>query len=269
MPQRIVAATVDHGLRSEAAQEASFVSDICRRLGIPHATLKPDQPITGNLQSAAREVRYALLHRHADAQQCSWIATAHHADDQLETFVMRLARGCGVDGLSGIRPVNGRVIRPLLDLSKARLESICGDAGISPMRDPSNDDTDFDRVRIRHWLEQNELPFGSGDVVKSSRALAEASQALDWMTENLADERIEKQDDGLALRAAGLPAEIKRRLLLRAVQKLQPGYMARGEAVTQAILSLGNGGKTMLGDIILTGGDIWRLSPAPPRKKQG
>jgi tRNA(Ile)-lysidine synthase len=108
IPGGIAAATVDHGLRAEAAGEAAFVAALCATLGIPHATLRPGAPITGNIQSSARKARYALLEIWADQHNLDWIATAHHADDQAETLLMRLSRGAGVAGLSGVRAVNGR-----------------------------------------------------------------------------------------------------------------------------------------------------------------
>lgn len=266
LPDRIVAATVDHGLRPEAAAEAKFVASICARLGVSHAVLKPEAPITGNLQSAARKARYALLEKFAGEHGCKWIATAHHADDQLETFLMRLARGSGVDGLASIRAVNGRVIRPLLGFSKGQLEDVCKAAGIDPVRDPSNDDEDFDRVRMRKWLQENGFPFDVNAVGKSAAALHEASQALDWMSGQLAATHVKADGAKLTVDCGDLPNEMQRRLVIHALGKLQPDYAPRGEKLERALAGLRSGQKVMLGNVSISGGKLWILEAAPPRK---
>ena len=263
---RIVAVTVDHGLRDEAAGEALFVASLCKRLNVQHAILEPDAPITGNLQSSARAARYALLEKFADKQDCSWIATAHHEDDQVETFLMRLARGSGVDGLAAIRAVNGRIIRPLLEYSKQQLEHICASAGITPIRDPSNDDESFDRVRMRRWLANSKLPFAGDALGKSASALADASHALGWVTEQLAADRIEKHDDMLVFTASDLPLELQRRLLLHALAIMQPAIVPRGETLGQAIAKVSGGGKAMVGECLITGGQSWKIEKSPPRR---
>jgi tRNA(Ile)-lysidine synthase len=266
LPNRIVAATVDHGLRTEAAEETEFVASICTQLGVLHAVLKPEAPITGNLQSAARKVRYALLENFAATHDCKWIATAHHADDQLETFLMRLARGSGVDGLASIRAVNGRVIRPLLGFSKRQLEEICDAAGITPVRDPSNDDEDFDRVRMRKWLQESGIPFDVSAAGKSAAALHDASQALDWMCVRLAATHVKADGAKVKVDCGGLPNEMQRRLLIHALGQLQPDYVPRGEKLERALTGLRSGEKVMLGDVSMSGGKLWTLETAPPRK---
>ena len=105
-PGRVMAATVDHGLRPEAADEAAMVAAFCARHGVPHATLRPARPITGNIQSQARTARYALLDQWRMDNGVGWLMTAHHAGDQIETMLMRLNRGAGVGGLAGVRARN-------------------------------------------------------------------------------------------------------------------------------------------------------------------
>lgn len=267
IPDRIVAATVDHGLRPEADEEANFVAKICHQRGIQHQVLKPDTPITGNIQSAARTARYKLLAATAAELGCDYIATAHHADDQLETVLMRLARGSGVDGLAGIRSRNCRIIRPMLNFTKVELVRLCASAGVEPVRDPSNDNADFDRVAMRKWLSAGVHPLDPARAARSAAALAHVSEALDWMTSTLADERLNAQGDKIECNANDLPFELQRRLLLAALRKISPDIEPRGDAIERTLAALSAGKTVTLADILCKGGKSWRFSLAPPRRK--
>src|SRR4051812_29251127 len=104
-PGLVEAATVDHALRPESAGEAAFVAELCGRLAVPHEILTvewEEKPETA-IQERARIARYRLLGRWAKERGLTALATAHHLDDQAETFLMRLARGAGVKGLAGMR----------------------------------------------------------------------------------------------------------------------------------------------------------------------
>lgn len=267
-PERICAATVDHGLRPESAVEASFVGELCASLSVPHSILRPPHPIAGNVQSGAREVRYKLLSDHADAAGCQWIATAHHADDQLETLLMRLARGSGVNGLSGVRARQGRIIRPMLGFRKAALEAICAEGGVDPVHDPSNADEQFDRVAMRQWLAGDKHPFDAMRAARSAAAMADAAVALDWMSDQLATERIHADGEALTLSPADLPIELQRRLLLRALARIEPAIAPRGDAIDRVLEELPMGKRLTIGDVLCEGGDIWRFSQAPARMKK-
>ena len=266
LPGKLVAVTVDHQLRPESADEAQIVAEICRNLAVPHIILTPDEKITGNLQSSARTARYALLERAADAQHCQHIATAHHADDQLETLLMRLARGSGVDGLSGIRARNGRVVRPLLEFTKAELIDICASAGIEAVNDPSNANIDFDRVAMRNWLASTQHPFPATRALRTASALADASDALVWMTNTLAVQRISQENDDIICKASGLPNELKRRLLIRCLKTIDANLAPRGDAIDRLLADLENARTAMIGNIKCLGGTDWQFSKAPPRR---
>ncbi|MEY3635545.1 MAG: hypothetical protein RLZZ61_1955 [Pseudomonadota bacterium] len=266
LPGKLVAVTVDHQLRPESADEAQIVAEICCNFGIPHVILTPDEKISGNLQSSARTARYTLLERAADAQNCKHIATAHHADDQLETLLMRLARGSGVDGLSGIRARNGRVIRPVLEFTKAELADICSSAGIQAVDDPSNANIDFDRVAMRDWLSSKQHPFLVPRALRTASALADASDALAWMTETLAAQRITQNNDVIICKAMGLPRELKRRLLIRCLKTMEINLAPRGDAIDRLLTDLENAHTAMIGNIRCRGGDDWQFSKAPPRR---
>ena len=156
---KLLAVTVDHGLRPEAKREAAVVKSLARRLGIAHRTLqwRGTKPKTG-LQEAARIARYRLLAEAATGAGYEHILTAHTLDDQAETVLFRLARGSGLTGLGGMAhaaavPVGADtaifLVRPLLSVSKARLLATLKAAGIDHSEDPSNQDPRFARPRLR------------------------------------------------------------------------------------------------------------------------
>ena len=268
MPGRIAAATVDHRLRPESAAEAAFVAGICASQSIPHHILTPYQPITGNVQSAAREMRYRLLKDWADAQALPFIATAHHADDQLETLLMRLARGSGLSGLAGIRRRNGPVLRPLLAFEKMELVAICRAAGLTPVNDPSNSDHAFDRVRMRRLLADHAQAFAPRAAQRTADAMQQAEAALQWVVHREAAQAIAPDDaDGLLLHAAPYPREIQRRLLAEAMARL--GDPPRGDRLNSALDRLRSGQPCSLGAHLCVPADgAWHITPAPPRAQR-
>lgn len=183
--------TVDHGLRAESRREAQMVAAEARRLRLPHAVLTWSglKPQTG-LPMAAREARYRLLEDHAAAlgvgAERAAIVTAHHRDDQAETFAMRLARGAGIDGLSGMRNVRplrdgvGIVLaRPLLAFPKARLVATLDARGIPFVEDPTNGDHRYERARVRSRLADLAVAGLSAHAfATSARRLNDARDAL-------------------------------------------------------------------------------------------
>ncbi|CAN5188998.1 hypothetical protein BH10PSE13_BH10PSE13_04970 [soil metagenome] len=265
-PGRIEVATVDHGLRPEAATEAAMVSAYCAERGLPHATLRPASPITGSVQAEARAVRYALLEAWMDARGLDWLLTAHHADDQLETMLMRLNRASGVAGLAGIRARRARVIRPLLGFRKADLEDHARAQGLPSADDPSNRDHRFDRARLRaalagvDWLDP-------AAAARSAAALADAEAALEWTAAWLFAERVRRDGDTLQLVPTGIPHEHRRRLLTRMHRDLAPESPdPRGDQIEQAIVQLCRDRKISIGACVATGGAVWTMRRAPPRR---
>jgi tRNA(Ile)-lysidine synthase len=151
---KLIAATVDHRLRPEAKREAAQAAKLARKLKISHHVLswRGKKPKTG-LPEAARAARYEFLIALARKAGAEAIVTAHTRDDQAETMLHRIGRGSGVTGLAGIRRKSERdgviILRPLLGLPKARLESILRKEGISFAVDPTNSDPNFLRPRLR------------------------------------------------------------------------------------------------------------------------
>lgn len=185
LPGRIEAATVDHALRPESGSEAAMVARVCEGLGVPHAILRVEVA-KGNLQDRARAARYEALGNWCEERDLDGLATAHQLDDQAETFVMRLNRGSGLAGLAAIRELGMvpsarvRLVRPLLGWRRAELSDLVQSARLVPVRDPSNENPSFDRVRIRQalasadWLD----PIG---IARSAQLLAQADETIEWM----------------------------------------------------------------------------------------
>lgn len=264
-PGRVHAATVDHGLRPEAAAEALFVADLCAGLGIAHAALRPPAPIRGSIQQAARNARYLLLEDWRAAYGLLCIMTAHHADDQAETLMMRLNRGAGVGGLAAIRAVNGKIVRPLLSWRHKELADIVAAWGIHAINDPSNADRRFDRVRMRQALRSADW-LDVPALTRSAAHLADAEAALNWAAGRLEEDHIISDDESLILDTADLPEELVRRILLRAIVRLDPGAAPSGPDLDRTLAALRRGGKISLGALVLSGGARWRIAAAPPRR---
>jgi len=269
LPGRVEAATVDHGLRLESAGEASEVAAICADLGVPHEVLKVRlEP--GNVQSEARTARYTALAEWMARRGLGALATAHHADDQAETLLMRLNRASGVAGLAGVR-AQGRVpgsdlplLRPLLGWRRAELAAVVAAAGIAPAQDPSNTDDRFDRARLRKalatadWLDVPAL-------AESAAHLAEADAALDWAARREWMECVVKDGLGVTYRPQA-PRAVALRVLARIVREMT-GEEARGSAVARLFDALLAGQPASIGSLVARAmRGAWSFSPAPRRK---
>lgn len=270
-PGRVAAATVDHALRPESAGEARQVEAICKRIDVPCATLRLDwaEPPASNIQERAREARYSELARWARREGIGALATGHHADDQAETLLMRLARGSGVAGLRGIqrsRPLDGEVllVRPLLGWRRAELEALVAEAGLTAADDPSNRDRRFDRTAARRLLAATDWldPFRLG---LAASHCGDAEDALDWTAEREFAGRHRRDHEALLLDVAGLPPELRRRLLLKAIDALGAAAPP-GPKLGRAMAILEAGGTTTLVGLKLSGDQPWRLQAAPPRR---
>jgi len=275
-PERVVAATVDHGLRPENAEEAAFVADLCVQLDVSHATLSGRVPDTGSVQAGARDVRYRLLRDWAVEAGCSHLATAHHADDQAETLLMRLARGSGLPGLAGIRQVRDlggvTILRPLLGWRRAELAEIVAVAGLTAVDDPSNRSPAYDRTRFRALLSgTEELP--PLRLARAAANLADCDDALGWAAHNAWGERVRAEGEMQMLDPAGLPREIRRRLVRRAIEGARDSAGLQGswreDGMDRLLETLENGGRASLAEVLCTGGPVWRFAPAPPRNPSG
>ncbi len=272
LPDRIEAATVDHGLRAEAAEEAAMVATICTKLGVRHRVL-PVQVEPGNVQAEARAARYAALAGWMDERGLAALATAHHADDQAETLLARLNRGSGVAGLAGVR-ARGHVpgtalplLRPLLGWRRGELGAVVDAAGIAAARDPSNHDDRFDRVRLRKALagaDWIDVPM----LAASAAHLADADQALDWAAQREWSECVERSAMGLTYRPKA-PRAVAMRVLARIVTELD-GEPPRGSAVARLFDTLLVRQPRSIGGLVARAmPDGWHFARAPRRRPGG
>lgn len=263
---QIMVATVDHHLRAESTAEAQFVAALCGELGVAHTILRLPVRPRGNISARARELRYAQLSEWGTGLGLDWLMTGHHADDQLETMIMRLNRGSGVGGLASIRAVNSRAIRPLLGWRRAELAALVAAAGLTPVDDPSNVDDRYDRARLRKalatadWLDP--LAF-----VRSAAALSEANGALAWASIQFANQRVKVDGERLVFDAAGLPAELVRRIVERCLRKLNPRAQCDGAKLTRLLALLHSGRKATLDGVACDArGADWVFTLAPARR---
>ena len=290
MPHRIGAATVDHGLRSGAQAEARAVAEWCAAHDVPHAILPvtAPPPVSGR-QAWARARRYDLLARHALQAGAPAILTAHHADDQAETFLMRANRGVGLAGLRGI-PASGEhivreghderriaVLRPLLGWRRDELASVAAAFGMPVAHDPSNDDPSYERVRVRRLLATTAV-LDPAQLARTAAHLAEADAEMDamrawlWNHRRVTPTGVDAPDDQIWLDIANLPREFRRRLAreaigtVRALNGITPAFdlatnieplldaLERGRAATQA------------GVLVAPKTSVWHFAKAPPRR---
>lgn len=280
---KLIAATVDHGLRKESKAEAAQVAKLARKLKIPHRVLswRGKKPKTG-LQEAARVARYDLLLTLAREMKTDAIATAHTRDDQAETILHRIGRGTGVSGLSGIRAKSERdgiaLLRPLLDVPKARCEATLRREKISYALDPTNRDLNYLRPRLRalapllakEGIDAARLALLARRVSRAEHAI-EAAVAEALPRARLRADKNLIEYDAHALFA--LSDEIGLRLLGRAINRLgHEGLAELGklEMLFVALLEARRQGvslrRTLAGALIELTEARLKVEPAPARR---
>jgi len=302
---RLIAVTVDHGLRAEAAAEARDVKRLARSLDLPHRTVRwtGAKPRTG-LPAAARAARYRLLAQAARAHGATHVLTAHTRDDQAETLLMRMLRGSGIAGLAAMARESERegvrLARPFLNVSKSQLIATLKKAKIAFADDPTNRDTSFTRPRLRGLMPV--LATEGGDVRNLARLasrLARANAAVEVLVDGaerylaLGGREASHPEFGAkafdaksfdaktfdAKAFAAMPEEIRLRLLLRAIDRFGhegPAELGKAEALLSALdraTTEKTAGRrirlkqTLAGALVsLVDGRI-RVEPAPPRRR--
>lgn len=256
------AVTVDHGLRPESAAEAAQVARTCEMLGLPHQILIwKEWDGQGNLPDQARRARYRLMADWAEALGIADIAVGHTADDQAETFLMRLARESGVDGLAAMAPDwrQGKVrfCRPTLRATRAELRQVLRARNLSWVEDPSNDNPAYARVRARAAMAALE-PLGITAEGLSSVAqhMTQVRQTLYGYASEAAQNLVVLQKGDLLIDRAGflvLPTEVSRRLLQSALKWVSGAeYGPRGRALDLLMTAIRNGNDMTLSGCLVT-----------------
>jgi tRNA(Ile)-lysidine synthase len=302
----LIAVTVDHGLRPEAKREAAAVKLLSGRLGVEHATMRwtDDKPSTG-IQAAARVARYGLLIKAARRAKARCVVTAHTFDDQAETVLFRMARGSGLAGICGMarsvridnlvagaaqparnrpgasRPGHVMLVRPLLDVPKARLIATLQEAGIGYSDDPSNADPRYARARLRKLMPAlAEEGLTSHCLVRLARRVRRSEAAheavVDWAARRLG---LGPGARTVAVSGAdwqSFPAEIALRLLGRAIGAIGtegPVEFGKLEALSEALDAALAGGaqrfrRTLAGAMVSLQKDRIVIDQAPARRSR-
>ncbi len=237
------AASVDHGLRAEAARDVAVAGELAERLGVPFRALAVRVAAGASVQAQAREARYGALLEHARQLGAATIAVGHTLDDQAETVLSRLLRGASLAGLGGIEPARADgVVRPLLDCRRGEVRAHVARFGLPHVQDPSNADPRFERVRVRERLmpalalENEQVP------VHLARLADEARVTSAWIDE-LADRLLERRTQATELWLEG-PAPVSARAIKRWIEEVtgRPAKRAHVEALQRT------------GEVLLPGG---------------
>lgn len=223
----------EHGIRGAASlADAEFVRDFAAERGLPFRVGREDIPAFAkraklSIETAARERRYAFLEETAKKMgEGTLIATGHHAGDQAETVLMHLLRGSGIDGLAGMRPRAGAIIRPLLFLSKKEIADYCREKGLEPRQDETNFLPDAERNRIRLELLpmlRRYRPSIDEVLCRLAEAEAEAADYLQMAANASWNQTVTERNRELLLHRdaySGLHAALRKAILRRAAEKL-------------------------------------------------
>lgn len=225
-------AHLNHQLRPSATRDEAFCGELAARLGLGIVVEVADvqayaQRSGRSVEDAARRVRYEFLERAAAQTGAGRIAVGHTQDDQAETFLLKLMRGAGLTGLAGIYPRRDRIIRPLLEVTRAELRAYLHSRGERWVDDETNDDLDNPRNRIRHRV-LSELDRAAGgatrpNIARAAGLIREDGQWLDELADDWFPRLVAVTEGGLEVDAAALaeaPPPVRRRVLLQAMRKV-------------------------------------------------
>ena len=243
----VAAAHLNHLMRDTAMRDVNFVRDFCENRGIPFfveeaPVCKMAEEWNVSVEESGRRLRYEMLYRTADAIGAEKIATAHHREDQAETVLLHLLRGTGPEGLGGIPPVRGRLIRPLLQTSRQEIEQYLSDNGIGHIEDETNENMAFARNRLRRiiWPELESInPAASENIARAARIMRKENAFLDELAASyLPTEGTRIKCDVLL----GAPEVLQGRMLRLLIDRLSVGKKDFGEAHIEALQRLAESG---------------------------
>lgn len=276
--ERFVVYSVDHGLRQEAAGEVAYVTETAQKLGFAARALRWEgqKPATG-IQQAARNARYALIADAMAADGAEILVTAHHLADQAETVLMRLAHGSGVEGLRGMdyfAEIAGLVVvRPLLGIDPVDLAKLVAASGLKPAIDPSNSDTDYERVRWRRMLPQlAALGLDARRLSRFADRMRDADHALAAMAATV-ETTLDLDTGGRSVRREALlraPRAVAIRIMAKLLDEVgggqKPHELASVEALTDKLRSVSALKRTSLhGCLISSDGEKILVAREPGR----
>ncbi len=224
---------IDHGIRKNSSKEASEVKKLLKKHSIQLKIIKNNKKIFKNFQKSARDIRYKLLSDYCKKNNAKSLLVAHHQDDQVETFLIRLSRGSGVEGLSSMSELskikgNINLIRPFLDFKKKELSYISKKVFGKVFKDPSNKNKKFFRTNIRELrktLEGKGINFDK--ITKSIRNISSSKEAINFYVEKSIKKFVKFNKKETILNLIQLrkePEEIKFRIINLIIKKRNNSY---------------------------------------------
>jgi tRNA(Ile)-lysidine synthase len=240
--ERVRALHVNYGLRPEADGDEEHCRALCAQLGVELDVLRVERAPAdvGNLQAWAREVRYREARRVAE-QRDALVAVGHTASDQVETILYRLAASPGRRPLLGMNEIEGRLIRPLLGLTREQTAAYCQARGLPWREDSSNKDERYARTRVRHGLLEALRavhPAAEANVLRTAELLREETQLL----ESLVTNELAGRSSIEIVRLRELPAALARMVVVRLAEEATGSYVPQAGSRVGEILTLGERG---------------------------
>jgi tRNA(Ile)-lysidine synthase len=245
--QAVSALHLNYGLRAAADADEAHCTELCARLGVPLEVRRPRRPDTGNVQAWAREARYGAAAELAEPRQAD-VAAGHTATDQVETILYRLASSPSRRALLGMRPRDGRLIRPLLGVTREKTAAYCRWRGLSWREDDSNQSHAYARVRVRESLVpalRAIHPAAEENVLALAGILRDEGDVLAALVDQILAGREQIELTQLRALPSALQRLVVQRLADAAAGRPAPGTARRAEEVTSmgdhAMLDLPHG----------------------------
>ena len=224
---------IDHNIRANSSSEALLVKNLLKKKGIALTILKNKKKINKNIQSHARIIRYQLLLNYCSKKKIKFIMTGHHRDDQIETFLIRLSRGSGVQGLSSMSKVSNlnnttKLFRPLLDEKKKDLASLAKYYFGKIFKDPSNTNQKYLRTKVRNLIKQLEKSGIKRDrIINSINNLASTRDTLNFYLQRIEKNCVIKKNNTISINSKKFfleNNEIQLKIFSNCIKKISKNY---------------------------------------------
>ena len=248
--EAVTALHVNYGLRDDSDADEEHCAALCARLGVRLEIERPRRPEgPGNLQAWARDARYAAAARLAEADD-GLIATGHTADDQVETILYRLASSPSRRALLGMKPRDGRLVRPLLGFTRAQTTAYCERRGLAWRDDPSNAGSAYARNRVRHGLAAalaDVHPAAAQNVLRTAELLRDEAELLDALVAAELDGADGSARNTIELeRLAALPPALRRLVVQQLADRAAGRPVAGAARHAEQVAGLRRTGTAML-----------------------